>query len=146
MYDQDAAKGSDVWGKLYFHNTPFSDDGPYYVGLVTPVIHYCMGGIAVSTDGSVLQEGLYADGSVLQEGLYAACFRRGSTPPVRSLGGFMGRTASAAMRSASVSSLVVSSASALPLLSRRPPDPLPPPPPPERGGGGWGLFAWECAR
>ena len=67
MYDQDAAKGSDFWGKLYFHNTPFSDDGPYYAGLVTPVIHYCMGGIAVSADGSVLQE----DGAPIQ-GLYAA--------------------------------------------------------------------------
>ena len=89
MYDQDAAKGSDVWGKLYFHSTPFSDDGPYYAGLVTPVIHYCMGGITVSTNCRL--------------------------------------------------SLVVSLASALPLLSRRPPDPLPPLPR-RSGGGGLGAF------
>jgi len=70
-YDQDAARGSDAWGKLYFHNTPFTDDGPYYAGLVTPVIHYCMGGVAISADGSVLREdgapikGLYAAGEVI---------------------------------------------------------------------------------
>jgi len=67
QYDADARKGSDEWGKTFFHNTPFSDDGPYYAGLVTPVIHYCMGGLAISADGSVLRE----DGSAI-EGLYAA--------------------------------------------------------------------------
>lgn len=66
-YDADAAKGTDEWGKTFFHNTPFTDDGPYYAGLVTPVIHYCMGGLAISADGSVLRE----DGSAI-EGLYAA--------------------------------------------------------------------------
>jgi len=66
-YDADAGKGSDEWGKTFFHNTPFTDDGPYYAGLVTPVIHYCMGGLAISADGSVLRE----DGSAI-EGLYAA--------------------------------------------------------------------------
>ena len=50
-YDQHAIQGSDEWGKQFFHNTPFSDDAPYYAGLVTPVIHYCMGGLAISADG-----------------------------------------------------------------------------------------------
>jgi succinate dehydrogenase/fumarate reductase flavoprotein subunit len=50
-YDKHAIQGSDEWGKQFFHNTPFSDDAPYYAGLVTPVIHYCMGGLAISADG-----------------------------------------------------------------------------------------------
>lgn len=54
QYDKEAIKGGDEWGKEFFHNTPFSDDGPYYAGLVTPVIHYCMGGLAISADGRSL--------------------------------------------------------------------------------------------
>lgn len=56
-YDAAALNGTDQWGKAFFHNTPFSEDPPYYAGLVTPVIHYCMGGLAISADGSVLREG-----------------------------------------------------------------------------------------
>uniref|UniRef100_A0A7S4L0X3 Cytochrome b5 heme-binding domain-containing protein n=1 Tax=Guillardia theta TaxID=55529 RepID=A0A7S4L0X3_GUITH len=66
-YDEDGAKGIDEWGKKYFHNLPFSGGGPYYAGIVTPVIHYCMGGIAINAHGAVLRE----DGSVVR-GLYAA--------------------------------------------------------------------------
>ena len=66
-YDAAAKNGSDQWGKTFFHNTPFSDDPPYYAGLVTPVIHYCMGGLAISADGSVLR----SDGSAIP-GLFAA--------------------------------------------------------------------------
>jgi hypothetical protein len=84
--------------QVFFHNTPFSDDGPYYAGLVTPVIHYCMGGLgqftcftstneqtltpeelaAISADGSVLRHdgaaisGLYAAGEVLGGLLYVS--------------------------------------------------------------------------
>ena len=66
-YDAAALNGTDQWGKAFFHNTPFSEDPPYYAGLVTPVIHYCMGGLAISADGSVLRE----DGSAIA-GLFAA--------------------------------------------------------------------------
>jgi len=51
QYDAEAVRGSDEWDKQFFLNTPFSDDAPYYAGLVTPVIHYCMGGLAISDDG-----------------------------------------------------------------------------------------------
>ncbi len=33
--------------QVFFHNTPFSDDAPYYAGLVTPVIHYWYSVLAV---------------------------------------------------------------------------------------------------
>ena len=58
-YDGFAAQGADPFGKTFFHNTPFggAGAGPYYAGIVTPVIHYCMGGIAIATDGSVLNDG-----------------------------------------------------------------------------------------
>ena len=70
-YDAAALNGTDQWGKAFFHNTPFSEDPPYYAGLVTPVIHYCMGGLAISADGRVLGEdgasipGLFAAGEVI---------------------------------------------------------------------------------
>ena len=66
-YDAAAAAGVDAFNKTFFHNTPLAGAGPYYAGIVTPVIHYCMGGLAIAADGRVLRE----DGSALP-GLYAA--------------------------------------------------------------------------
>ncbi|KAJ1475356.1 FAD binding domain-containing protein, partial [Baffinella frigidus] len=70
-YDAAAVAGVDSFGKTFFHNTPFAGAGPFYAGIVTPVIHYCMGGIAIGTDGSVLNHegaaipGLFAAGEVI---------------------------------------------------------------------------------
>lgn len=70
-YDQDAKKGIDEFGKKFFHNVPFVGGGPYYAGIVTPVIHYCMGGLAISPHGNVLKEdgseilGLHAAGEII---------------------------------------------------------------------------------
>jgi len=55
---QDAAKrGRDVFGKTVFRNVPAEDLNLeiFVVGRVTPVVHYCMGGIAVDPCGRVLR-------------------------------------------------------------------------------------------
>merc|ERR1712217_871534 len=44
--------------------------GPFYVAIITPVIHYCMGGLEIDADGAVLGssgqpiKGLYCAGEV----------------------------------------------------------------------------------
>jgi len=65
----DVPSGETGVGKKFFHNVITGDkfkNEPYYVAIVTPVIHYCMGGLEISPDGEVLKE----DGKV--PGLYAA--------------------------------------------------------------------------
>jgi len=62
--------GVDEFGKNNFPSVPFMDNGPYYVGKVTPVLHYCMGGIEIKEHGQVIDKngniipGLYAAGEV----------------------------------------------------------------------------------
>ncbi len=59
-------------GKSSFQGTPSSDldNEVFYAGRVTPVLHYCMGGITIDSEGNVLDEnrntieGLYAAGEV----------------------------------------------------------------------------------
>jgi flavocytochrome c len=69
-YNQDAKAGKDQYGKKFFHNTPFTmDDHEFHVSFVTPVVHYCMGGIKISPEGEVLAgekpvPGLFAAGEV----------------------------------------------------------------------------------
>ena len=70
-YDQQAASGgADQFGKQHFHNTPVSQ-GPFYTGMVTPALHYSMGGLAVDHAARVLSQGgqpiagLYAAGEVV---------------------------------------------------------------------------------
>merc|ERR1712061_477157 len=43
--------------------------GPYYVAIITPVIHYCMGGLEITEDAEVVGSdgvipGLYAAGEI----------------------------------------------------------------------------------
>ena len=85
-YDKAAANGGDEWDKQFFHNTPFSNDPPYYAGLVTPVIHYCMGGLAISADGRCLmlpcnmrrvRNPLLALAMLAQALALATCYERG---------------------------------------------------------------------
>merc|ERR1711870_97393 len=37
-------KSHDTWGKKFFHNLPLETSDAFHVAIVTPVIHYCMGG------------------------------------------------------------------------------------------------------
>lgn len=71
-YQRDAANGHDEWGKTSFSGVPQEDliGETFYAGTVTPVLHYCMGGLAIDKDGSVVDEnnnripGLHAVGEV----------------------------------------------------------------------------------
>lgn len=71
-YQSASTEGKDPWGKTSFPNC-FSADlqqEDFLVGKVTPVLHYCMGGITVTMDGNVLDRnynpisGLHAVGEV----------------------------------------------------------------------------------
>ena len=72
MKTRDTFKDTTEGGGV-FRRTPTSlpFDGTYYVGVVTPVLHYTMGGLKTSPDGQVLDEedkpisGLYAAGEVM---------------------------------------------------------------------------------
>jgi predicted heme/steroid binding protein len=68
-YQEDAAAGEDGFGKTTFRGVPGQDleSEVFYVGRVTPVLHYCMGGITIDVEGSVLTE----DGKIIP-GLHAA--------------------------------------------------------------------------
>merc|ERR1712032_1007476 len=69
----DEASGKTGSGKKFYHNIiPGSSvkAEPFYVAIITPVIHYCMGGLEIDTDSAVLNAqgqaipGLYAAGEV----------------------------------------------------------------------------------
>jgi len=69
----DEASGKTGAGKKFYHNTiPGSavKSEPFYVAVITPVIHYCMGGLEIDVDSAVVGEngkpvpGLYAAGEV----------------------------------------------------------------------------------
>jgi len=53
QYNQGAQQKKDPFGKKYFHNVPFKTNDEFYVSIVTPVVHYCMGGIEIDPDGKV---------------------------------------------------------------------------------------------
>merc|ERR1719376_1516358 len=53
----DAASGKTGSGKKFYHNIiPGSSvkAEPFYVAIITPVIHYCMGGLEVDTNSLVV--------------------------------------------------------------------------------------------
>merc|ERR1712078_526561 len=69
----DEASGKTGSGKKFYHNIiPGSavKTEPFYVAIITPVIHYCMGGLEINAEGGVLGKsgaaikGLYCAGEV----------------------------------------------------------------------------------
>ena len=72
QYQESAVKGVDEWGKVEFRGIPKKDleSETFFAGRVTPVLHYCMGGIKIDSEGNVLTdegkriEGLHAAGEV----------------------------------------------------------------------------------
>lgn len=71
-YNGYAQNGGDPWGKVkYPKNTPIEVSDTFHVAFVTPVIHYCMGGIEgdeharVLTPSGDVVHGLFAAGEVL---------------------------------------------------------------------------------
>lgn len=71
-YQKSADAGVDEFGKVSFQGCPAKDlsKETFFVGKVTPVLHYCMGGIKIDREGNVLKEdgtpilGLHAAGEV----------------------------------------------------------------------------------
>merc|ERR1712054_683580 len=69
----DEPSGKTGSGKKFFHNIiPGSAvaDEPFYVAFITPIIHYCMGGLEINTKSEVIGQngvirGLYAAGEVM---------------------------------------------------------------------------------
>merc|ERR1711918_116697 len=80
----DEASGKTGSGKKFYHNViPGSAVAtqPFYVAIITPVIHYCMGGLVTSTEGECITKG-----KVLP-GLYVAGEAAGGVHGNNRLGG-----------------------------------------------------------
>ena len=69
----DEASGKTGSGKKFYHNVISRVDfatQPYYVAIITPMIHYCMGGLKIDENSAVLGSdskpvpGLYAEEEV----------------------------------------------------------------------------------
>lgn len=69
-YNQDAAAGKpDQYGKKFFHNVPLDVKDHFHVAIVTPVLHYTMGGLTINPEAQVMSQnnpisGLFACGEV----------------------------------------------------------------------------------
>jgi len=66
----DEPSGKTGSGKKFYHNVITADkvkNEPFYVAIITPVIHYCMGGLEIDCDSAV-----YGAGDQVIPGLYAA--------------------------------------------------------------------------
>eukprot|EP01027_Heterolobosea_sp_BB2_P020749 GEZU01029633.1.p1 GENE.GEZU01029633.1~~GEZU01029633.1.p1 ORF type:complete len:611 (+),score=184.53 GEZU01029633.1:1-1833(+) len=69
-YNEVARTKTCPFGKKYFDNVPFDINDSFYVSIVTPVLHFCMGGIEINPEGEVLNSskqqirGLFAAGEV----------------------------------------------------------------------------------
>merc|ERR1711966_631848 len=68
----DKASGPTGSGKKFYHNAIPGSAVPtesFYVAIITPVIHYCMGGLEITADAEVVGpkgviKGLYAAGEI----------------------------------------------------------------------------------
>lgn len=68
-YNEEAKANKDQYEKKFFHNLPFDVNDEFHVAIVTPVIHYCMGGIEINDQAAVTGPkgaipGLFATGEV----------------------------------------------------------------------------------
>merc|ERR1712217_613219 len=75
-------KSWDKWGKKFFHNLPLDVNDAFHVAVVTPVIHYCMGGVRINGDSETIGAGDKVIG-----GLYAAGEAAGGIHGNNRLGG-----------------------------------------------------------
>ena len=72
-YEGDAKTGKDRYGKTFFPNVVSVDDETnlhreeFLVGKVTPVLHYCMGGLTINSHGQVLVNGDIDDDALFDE-------------------------------------------------------------------------------
>ncbi len=75
-------KSKDPFGKKFFANTPVEVDDDYYVALITPVLHFTMGGVSINDKSEVLDEG-----DKVINGLFAAGELAGGVHGANRLGG-----------------------------------------------------------
>merc|ERR1712038_1190967 len=75
-------KSWDTWGKKFFHNLPLETSDSFHVAIVTPVIHYCMGGLKINDASECLDKGDRVIG-----GLYGAGEAAGGIHGSNRLGG-----------------------------------------------------------
>jgi len=66
-YNSVAENKNDPWGKKFFDAMPYSMSDSFNVAIITPVLHYCMGGLHADTESQVVG----ANGSPIP-GLFAA--------------------------------------------------------------------------
>eukprot|EP00357_Protocruzia_adherens_P032291 CAMPEP_0115005468 /NCGR_PEP_ID=MMETSP0216-20121206/19885_1 /TAXON_ID=223996 /ORGANISM="Protocruzia adherens, Strain Boccale" /LENGTH=572 /DNA_ID=CAMNT_0002371791 /DNA_START=126 /DNA_END=1844 /DNA_ORIENTATION=- len=69
-YNAVAKAGKDEFGKKFYHNAPFDVNDWFNAAIVTPVVHYTMGGLHVNAEAEVLGDegkirGLWAAGEVM---------------------------------------------------------------------------------
>lgn len=63
--------GTDKWGKRFYEAVPQKVDDKFNVAFITPVIHYCMGGVAATAEAEVITKtgeaipGLFVGGEAL---------------------------------------------------------------------------------
>merc|ERR1712048_24317 len=75
-------KSWDKWGKKFFHNLPLETNDSFHVAIVTPVIHYCMGGMKINAAA----EGMGAGDKVIP-GIFSAGEAAGGIHGNNRLGG-----------------------------------------------------------
>ena len=49
-------KSWDKFGKKFYHNLPLSMNDSFHVAFITPVIHYCMGGLKIDHQARVISK------------------------------------------------------------------------------------------
>lgn len=82
-YNSYAINKNDPWGKKYFDGTPYKVDDTFQVAVVTPVVHYTMGGLNITPDAEVI----YKKNSTAIPGLFAAGEVTGGVHGKNRLGG-----------------------------------------------------------
>lgn len=75
--------GTDIFGKKFFTAAPVMANDTFYVAEITPVIHYCMGGVAANARSEVLTP----SGTETIKGLYVSGEAQGGVHGVNRLGG-----------------------------------------------------------
>jgi len=70
-FNRYAKEQNDPWGLKFFKSAPYSVDDTFNVAIITPVVHYTMGGLSINGNAQVLRAedqepipGLYAAGEV----------------------------------------------------------------------------------
>jgi flavocytochrome c len=68
-YTEAGKTQKDKYGKKYFHNSVMDINDSYHVAIITPVVHYCMGGVKISPKCEVMSKtavipGVFAAGEV----------------------------------------------------------------------------------